>query len=90
MAKTEPRLYFKDEQDHYWVQSAGMKEPAQVPDDKKSEVDEVIGDADDAVGFTLGTFALSSPRLSSGAQLRAIGACPGTCGRSFGVQYLAR
>lgn len=83
----EPRLFLKDEAGNYYVQTAGMTEPARVPDDNKAEVDEVIGGQDDTAGFiSLGTFALTTPTTQHGGhQLSPLGACNGECGRSFGV-----
>jgi hypothetical protein len=84
---TEPRLFLKDEQNNYYVQTASMKEPVRVPDDKKREVEEVISGEDDTGGFVaLGTFALAAPTTQLGGHhLSTLGACRGTCGRNFGV-----
>jgi hypothetical protein len=85
------RVFFQDEAGNYYVQTAEMGEPARVPDDKKGEVEEVIGGRDDTAGF-IGIASIGATSLvqHGGHQLSALGRCNGTCARSFGVLGLQR
>jgi len=88
-ASGKERVFLKDEEGNYYVQTAEMREPARVPEDKKDEVEEVIGGRDDTAGFiAIGSLGLT-PQLAvthlGGHRLSVLGKCNGECGRSFGV-----
>jgi hypothetical protein len=81
---TEPRLFLKDDEGNYYVQTASMKEPVRVPDENKREVEEVISGRNERAGFVqLEGLALRPVVVVK--QVDALGACRGECGLTFGV-----
>jgi hypothetical protein len=83
------RVFFQDETGSYYVQTAGMTEPVQVPAANSAEVEEVIRGQDDTAGFiaigALGLTPQAGTLQHGGHQLSTLGKCNGECGRSFGV-----
>jgi len=79
------RVFLKDEAGNYYVQTADMREPARVPDDKRGEVEEVISGGDTTGFISIGAIGATPLVQHGGHQLSALGKCNGECGRNFGV-----
>ncbi len=75
------RLFLQDEDGDFYVQAKGMRQPIRVPDDKRQEVEDIIGGKNERAGFV----AIEAFPQRVSVQLKTLGACRGTCGRSFGV-----
>jgi hypothetical protein len=80
------RLYLADAAGHYFVLTHDLRQPLQIPDERKGEVDEVLHGQGEVHGFAIAPQLAAFPTLNLAThQLTVLGACNGRCGRTFGV-----